>query len=260
LEIIKSEMVIGKVLLTSIEVDGKSDLVINHYINLEQLRKQWGEDSLLRAAKFSMHDTIPESYNKAQRKAFKLILTKFTEESSKIIQYTSEEESGVVKLSVSHKNEDFSIKLSGLILEGVRTFIRNYSAESLNENARVLSRKVDSIQTELASVRRKLARATDQSFSVFLNEDKVDLKALTVQEQILLAMYAEVQKNLETILFMGQSASTSSAVIVLDHPYSPIKPNKKSVIIYSIAGFIITGGLGFGFLLTRRWYKNLMAS
>jgi uncharacterized protein involved in exopolysaccharide biosynthesis len=259
-EVIKSEMVVGKVLLTSIEMDAQSDLVINHYIKLEELQNQWKKDTLLARAKFALQDTIPDVYNTAQRKAYKLILTKFINEKSSIIQQSFEKKSGVVKLSVNNKNEDFSIKVSGLILEGVRSFIRNYAAESLNNNVSILNKKVDSIQSELTTVRRKLARATDQSFSVFLNEDKVDLKALAVQEQILLTMYGEAQKNLETVLFMGQSASNSAAVIVLDRPYSPIKPDQKSVILYAVVGFILSGGLGFGFILTRRWYKNLMAS
>jgi uncharacterized protein involved in exopolysaccharide biosynthesis len=259
-EVIKSEMVVGKVLLTPIEVEDKSDLVINHYINLQDLKKQWEEDTLLIKAKFALADTIPETYNPAQRKAYKFILTNFINEKSTIIQHSFEKKSGVISLSVNNKNEDFSVKVSGLILEGVRSFIRNYAAESLNNNVEVLTKKVDSIQGELNSVRRRLARATDQSFSIFLNEDKVDLKALAVQEQILLTMYAEAQKNLETVLFMGQSASNSPAVIVLDHPYSPIKPEQKSILIYSIAGFILAGGFGFGFILIRRWYKNLMAT
>jgi hypothetical protein len=259
-EVIKSEMVVGKVLLTPIEVDGKSDLVINHFINLQELRKQWEDDTLLNKAKFASSDTIPETYNLSQRKAYKLILTNFINEKSKIIQHSFEKKSGVISLFVNNKNEDFSVRVSGLILEGVRSFIRSYAAESLNNNVAVLTKKVDSIQGELNSVRRKLAKATDQSFSVFLNEDKVDLKALAVQEQILLTMYGEAQKNLETVLFMGQSASNSAAVIVLDRPYSPIKPDQKSVILYAVVGFILSGGLGFGFILTRRWYKNLMAS
>ena len=58
-------------------------------------------------------------------------------------------------------------------------------------------KKVDSIQGELNSVRRQLARKTDQSLGLLLNEEKVDLKSLAVKEQILLTMYGEAQKNLE---------------------------------------------------------------
>jgi uncharacterized protein involved in exopolysaccharide biosynthesis len=95
---------------------------------------------------------------------------------------------------------------------------------------------------------------------LFLNEDKVDLKSLAVKEQILLTMYGEAQKNLETVLFMGQSASNATNITLLERPFSPIKPASKSKIIYSIAGFILTSFFAFVFILLRRWYKNLMAS
>jgi uncharacterized protein involved in exopolysaccharide biosynthesis len=127
-------------------------------------------------------------------------------------------------------------------------------------NVAILTKKVDSIQSELNSVRRQLARRTDQSMGIFLNEDKVDLKSLAEKEQILLTMYGEAQKNLETFLFMGQSASSSTALNLLDVPYSPLTPTKKSKVLFTLAGFFLASFFTFGFILIRRWYKNLMAS
>jgi uncharacterized protein involved in exopolysaccharide biosynthesis len=83
---------------------------------------------------------------------------------------------------------------------------------------------------------------------------------LAVKEQILLTMYGEAQKNLETFLFMGQTASSSTALNLLDVPYSPLTPTSKSKILYSGLGFFLASFFTFGFILIRRWYKNLMAS
>jgi uncharacterized protein involved in exopolysaccharide biosynthesis len=95
---------------------------------------------------------------------------------------------------------------------------------------------------------------------LLLNEDKVELKSLAVKEQILLTMYGEAQKNLETFLFMGQSASNATALNLLDAPFSPIKPSVKSKVLYTAAGFFLASFFCFGFILLRRWYKNIMAS
>jgi uncharacterized protein involved in exopolysaccharide biosynthesis len=95
---------------------------------------------------------------------------------------------------------------------------------------------------------------------IFLNEDKVDLKSLAVKEQILLTMYGEAQKNLETFLFMGQSAKSSTALNLLDVSYSPLTPTNKSKLLFTLAGFFLASFFTFGFILIRRWYKNLMTS
>jgi uncharacterized protein involved in exopolysaccharide biosynthesis len=255
-EVINSQMVVEKVLLSTIEIDGKSDLVINHYYKIQDFQREWEDEKSLSTVRFSTADTVPDLYNSAQRKVYKLILTRFTNEKSSIIQHSFEKKTGVFSMSVNNKNEEFSIKVSSLMLDGIRRFIKSYTTESLNNNVTVLNKKVDSIKSELHYVRKKLAKATDQSFSVFLNEDKVDLKTLAAQEQILLAMYVEAQKNLETILFMGQSASNAAAVIVLDRPYSPIRPIQKSILNYTIAGFFILGFVSFGLILFLRWFKK----
>ncbi|MEY4586488.1 MAG: hypothetical protein ACK4Y0_04155 [Bacteroidota bacterium] len=257
--VIGSEKVIGKVLLTSATIGDTNDLVINHYIRLGKLTEKWSKDIVLVKAKFTVADTIPEVFNFPQRKAFKAVLASFIGEKG-IVSKSFDKKSGIVSLDVTHADEDFAIELNRVIYNELKSFFQDQASESANMNVAILTKKVDSIQGELNSVRRQLARRTDQSMGIFLNEDKVDLKSLAVKEQILLTMYGEAQKNLETFLFMGQTASSSTALNLLDVPYSPLTPTSKSKILYSGLGFFLASFFTFGFILIRRWYKNLMAS
>jgi len=257
--VIGSEKVIGKVLLTSATIGDTKDLVINHFIRLGKLTEKWSKDTVLVKAKFTAADTIPEVFNFPQRKAFKGVLASFIGEKG-IIDKSFDRKSAIVSLDVSHADEDFAIELNRLIYNELKSFFQDQASESAKINVAILTKKVDSIQGELNSVRRQLARRTDQSMGIFLNEDKIDLKSLAVKEQILLTMYGEAQKNLETFLYMGQTASSSTALNLLDIPYSPLTPTSKSKILYSGLGFFLASFFTFGFVLIRRWYKNLMAS
>ena len=257
--VIGSEKIIGKVLLTNWSVNGAEDLIINHYIQLEGLAEKWSKDTTLSKAKFSLQDTVPVLFNYSQRKAYKAVMSALIGEKG-IVGKSFDKKTGIISMEVTFKNEDFSIELNELIYSELKNFIRDQASETASMNSAVLTKKVDSIQAELNGVRRQLARKTDQSMGLLLNEDKVDLKSLAVKEQILLTMYGEAQKNLETVLFMGQSASNATNITLLDRPFSPIKPTSKSKIIYSITGFILTSFFAFGFILIHRWYKNLMAS
>ena len=258
--VIGSEKVIGKVLLSKIQVKGVTDLVINHYVNLNKdLQKAWSKDTVLAKARFTATDSLPELFDFPQRKAFKSVLAAFIGDKEQLVSKTFDKKTGIISLIVSHPNEEFAIEVNRLIFDELKLFMREQSSETANMNVELLTKKVDSIQGELNGVRRALARRTDQSIGLLLNEDKVELKSLAVKEQILLTMYGEAQKNLETFLFMGQSASNAAALNLLDAPYSPLTPVSKSKVLFSLAGFFLASFLCFAFILLRRWYKNVMA-
>jgi uncharacterized protein involved in exopolysaccharide biosynthesis len=258
--IISSDRVMGKVLLSTVLIEEKSDLVINHFINLnKRLKASWAKDTALAKARFIPADTIPQYFNFPQRKAYKSVLASFSGEKG-IVSKNFDKKTGIISLTVTHANEEFAIEVNRLIYDELKLFMREQSSETANMNVELLTKKVDSIQGELSGVRRALARRTDQSMGLLLNEDKVELKSLAVKEQILLTMYGEAQKNLETFLFMGQSASNATALNLLDAPFSPIKPFVKSKVLYTAAGFFLASFFCFGFILLRRWYKNVMAS
>jgi uncharacterized protein involved in exopolysaccharide biosynthesis len=265
--VIGSDRVMGKVLLSTVLIEEKSDLVINHFINLNKnLKASWAKDTALAKARFTPADTIPQFFNFPQRKAYKSVLASFSGEKGivsgekGIVSKDFDKKTGIISLTVTHTNEEFAIEVNRLIYDELKLFMREQSSETANMNVELLTKKVDSIQGELSGVRRALARRTDQSMGLLLNEDKVELKSLAVKEQILLTMYGEAQKNLETFLFMGQSASNATALNLLDAPFSPIKPFVKSKVLYTAAGFFLASFFCFGFILLRRWYKNVMAS
>ena len=54
--VIGSEKVIGKVLLSQVEIGGNKDLVLNHYLKLEKLAEKWKKDTILSKAQFSVTD------------------------------------------------------------------------------------------------------------------------------------------------------------------------------------------------------------
>ena len=257
--VISTEKIIGQVLLTNWVINNQKDLVINHFIRLDKLTEKWKEDTALAKVQFIVTDTVPALFNFPQRKAYKAVMAALVGEKG-IVGKSFDKKTGIVSLDVTFKDEDFAIEVNRLIYEQLKNFVRDQASETASLNTAVLIKKVDSIQVELNAVRRQLARKTDQSLGLLLNEDKVDLKSLAVKEQILLTMYGEAQKNLEMVLFMGQSASNATNITLLDRPFSPIKPIKRSKILFALAGFFLASFFTFGFILIRRWYKNFMAS
>jgi uncharacterized protein involved in exopolysaccharide biosynthesis len=257
IELIGSDRIIGNAILKEAEVNGKKDLLINHYINLQKYRDKWEKDTVLNRVKYP-RKIIFSDLNFPQRKAIKIIISSLIgkDNQSKLIAKSFDKKSGVVSLSVQYKNEDFAIKLTNAIYKEVIDFYSDQSLAATSYNVQILTKKADSIKIELDATRRYFARNTDQALGLLLQEDKVENKNLAFKENMLSLMYAEVQKNLETLKYI--EASSMPSFIIIDQPYSPIRPELKSKIFFSFIGFILFSFFLFGFILIKNLFFKLI--
>jgi uncharacterized protein involved in exopolysaccharide biosynthesis len=257
IELIGSDRIIGNAILKEAEVNGERDLLVNHYINLQGYRKKWGEDSLLNKVKYPS-GILFSDLNFPQRKAIKIVISSLIgkDNDSKLIAKSFNKKSGVVTLGVTHKNEDFAIQLTNSIYQEVIEFYSDQSLAATSNNVQVLTKKADSIRSELDATRREFARNSDQALGLLLQEDKVENKSLSFKENMLSLMFAEVQKNLETLRYIEASSMPSFSII--DQPYSPIRPSKKGKFILSFIGLFLGGIVSFGFYLVRYWYLQII--
>ncbi len=259
IEIASSDRIVGSALLSEVQIEGKNEILANSLIRINNLHKNWEKDSLLNGITFNNQDSSIESMAFPKRKAIKMLeALLIPKKGDGIITKSYDKKSGVVTLSATHTNEDFAIVLTKEIYNKLRDFYVEQMITSAANNVLVLQKKVDSIKFELSRVQSSYARTTDQSFGLLFQEDKVELRKLAVREQMLLAMYSEAQKNLETFKFMNDSAIPTLTVI--DMPYSPLKKIQPNKILFTIGGTFIGAFLTFLFIAICRWYKNLMAS
>lgn len=254
LAIMDSERIIGETLFKQVIVNGKKDLVINHFINIEEIRDDWKKDTILDGVKFDAVNVKAENLSLPQRKGYKYVINMFIGEKAKIISKSYDKKSGVFELVIESKNEDFAVEFSKLVFERLEQFLYLQSLTASGKNVAILSSKIDSIKNELNYVQNALARRNDRTLGLLMQEDKVDQKKLMMKEQMLTIMFGEAQKNLETFRFINESVSKNLDII--EYPFSPIKPNEKSPIKFSIIFFILFGFCGLSFLITKKWIQS----
>lgn len=254
LAIIGSERIVGAALLKPIIVDNQSDLAINHFIRIQELHKAWKKDSSLNNFTFSKINLKQENFDFTYRKAFRSILNMFVGDKSNILTKSFEKKSGVFDLSINTKNENFSIEFCKLLYKELEQFMYSQSIAVSGKNVAVLTNKIDSIKSELNAVQNALARNTDRTLGLLMQEDRVDQKKMMMKEQMLTIMYGEAQKNLETFRFLNESTVVGLEVIAA--PFSPIKPIQKSVVKYTIFGFVLFGFFGLIYIYLRIWLKE----
>lgn len=243
IELIGTEKVVANALLTTSAVNAKEDLLINHYMRLHELPEKWQKDSILSHVTFSKQDRF-ETFNFGQRMAFKKIYKAMVSLNSNdgIITRSLAKKTAIITITAIHFNEEFAIALAKAMYMQLTDFYVNEVIASTRRNVQILTHKSDSIRNELEQTRRAYAQNTDKTLGILLQQNKVENKSLAVRENMLTLMYAEVQKNLETLKFMEESSAPSFSVI--DMPYSPIDPSLKSRVKYGLFGAFV-----FAFLL-----------
>jgi uncharacterized protein involved in exopolysaccharide biosynthesis len=257
IELIGSDRIIGNAILKEVEVNGKIDLLVNHYIDIQGYKKLWVKDSLLKKVEYPK-GVLFSDLDLPQRKAIKIIISSLIgkDNTSKLIAKSFDKKSGVVTLGVTFKNEDFAIQLTNSIYLEVIEFYSDQSLAATSNNVQVLAQKADSIRRELDATRRAFAKNSDQALGLLLQEDKVENRSLSFKESMLSLMYAEVQKNLETVRYIEASSIPSFSII--DQPFSPIRPIQKNKLFWSLASALLSSLMIFIILLLTRWYKKIV--
>ena len=254
IELLGSDQIIGKALLKTGVIEGKSDLYANHLIKIANLSSKWEKDTVLVQAKFN-DDIVFDQLNYPQRKAIK-ILTSMLIGPNGILQKSFDKKSGVISTSVVYTHEELAIQLTKALYEELVTFYTNESVSSIASKVEVVRKKVDSIQGALNFTQQVSAVKSDQGLGLLLQQDRMDQKRLGLKESVLTLMYGEAQKNLEQLNFI--LATTSPSFNIIDQPYSPIKPVRKSKVVFGLIGFVLSGMFIFIFIWVRIWFRTLL--
>ncbi len=251
-----AEQIVGKALFTPAQVNGKQDLLINHFIQLEKLNEGWHQDSVLHkisSFKPAVYEVKALSY--AERKAlFQIIGIVVGEES--ILQRDYDKKTGIISLQLNYWNEDFAIALSQAVYQELVNFHTFDSYDKISFNLRNVKNKLDSIRNALLTAQMSSAKKSDQTLGLIMQEDQVAQKSLNIRENMLIAMLGEAQKNYETLFLMQQSTKPNFTII--NEPYSPITPSRKNKILFALVPFflLIVGSI---FLLRIRIFlANLL--
>ncbi len=260
IELAGSEKIIGKALYAVADINGKNGMLINHFIQLEELQKGWGKDSILSQVKFVPIAYSIEQLSYGQRKALFSILGQIVggEESTSIgvLSREYDKKTGLISLSVNHWNEEFAIALSRAVYKELIDFYTYDSYDNMSLNVRNVKNKLDSIRSALYATQMASAKKSDQALGLIMREDQVEQKSLNIKEQMLIAMLGEAQKNYETLSMMQRSSKPDFTLI--REPFSPLTPKAKSKLLYSLGPLFFIAFASIALLRIRILFKSFI--
>ena len=238
LEISRSNKILDQVVLDSAIIDGVSDLIGNHIIEIYEYHERWKKDTLLNNFKFTQNLKPSLKLNSALKKITDALRGSKSEPGLKsLLSISYDDESTVISILGKTKNPELSIALSKSWYDKILRFYILKSTERQQKTLDQLVEKGDSIYGLLLQSEYEVAKESDR-MGLIKAKDNLPSAQRFRELNVYSAMYAEVLKNRETADFLLKNQMPFFQRI--DIPILPIDKDKKiGWIIWIIIGGIM---------------------
>ena len=249
LELLKSRGVIENTLLQNIKVNGKEDLLIEHYLELNKFKESWLENDDFDG--ISYHDNSTFIHDSISGRVWRNIIQ------NKLIIELESDESNIITLSYLSVNDEFAKGfVESLIGEMSKMYISHQTAQA-NNTLDFLQNRADSVFSELEIAEEDFARIKDINQRIVKASGRLKELQLMRRVEVLNAMYLEIVKNLELskITLLNQTP----IINIIDEPILPLEEDKKSKTLAGLLGGFLGGFLSLFFFIFRKLFKDALA-
>lgn len=252
IEFLKSRSMIEKTLLTRVQFEEGSDLLVNRYVTYNGLRKKWANKPHLKDVQFK--DTVGIYLQDSLMAEFYDAILK-----GNLVIGKPDKKYNILAVEMETPDEFFSKAFVETLIANASDFYIQTRTQKAQENLAVLTQQVDSVRRELNEAIGGVASATDanpnpnralqQSLRVGSQRRTVDVQANT-------AILTELVKNQE--LARITLRNEKPVIQVLDKPIRPLKHDKIGKATAIVVGGFLGGFLICLLLVLRRIYRLIM--
>jgi hypothetical protein len=246
LTLMKSRRIVEEVLLSPVNVNGDSVLLIDQYVGTwPDLKESW--DSL---GLYPM--TGRACCSNAQDSALGIIIYGITEKMLGVSKI--DEEQSFVTVSYTGHDEVFAGHFVELLTQKATEFYIASKMANSHTNIAKLQNRVDSVSAELQIAMVGYASAQDQNSFTVQSTAKVPSVQKQMKVTMLTTLYGELVKNLE--LSKTMAAREEPLITIIDRPHYPLRV-RESKLKSAVFGGIIGGFLTVLFFAGREFLREL---
>ena len=248
IELLKSRGVIQKALLQKSKVNDKTDLLIEHYLELNMMKAEWKEIDYLKSISFSgnityLHDSI-----------IGLIWKEIIENDLNINLQT--EKANIIKLSYASLNQEFAKAfVESLIGEMSKMYISHQTLK-VNNTLDFLQKRADSVFIELQNAEEDYARVKDINQRIVKASGRLKELQLMREVEVLNTMYLELIKNLE--ISKMTLLNKTPIINILDKPILPLEDDSYSTVLVVILGALLGAFASISFFVLKKLFKDAL--
>ena len=225
IELLKSRLVLNKALMKKYNVNEKDDLLINHYLEINNYKKEWRENDV---KVIDFNEEIKFEHDSIMRIVWKEIVN------DNLLIEIDKNESNIITLTFNSINEKFSKYFAESLIQEMSSLYISHQTKQAMNTLSFLQDRADSVFKELKNSEQEYARIKDINQRIVKASGRLKELRLMREVEVLNTMYLEIVKNLEIskITLLNQTP----IINIIDTPILPLKKEESSLIIFSILG------------------------
>jgi hypothetical protein len=247
IELYKSRIMLEKALLTSVNINGKKQLLIDRYINFNHLNDKWKQKGELANINFNGN---PENFNRKQDSIITDLIDLFNKKMLDVDKI--DKKLSIIGVNVTSNDELFAKAFTNVLVGAVNNFYLKTKTKKNDQNVQILQHQTDSIKNVLNSSINGVASANDATPNAnpLLSTLRVPSQRRQIDVQASTAIYAEIVKNLE--LAKISLRQETPLIQLIDQPTLPLFKNKTSKPKAFIIGMLLSLFITIGVLITKK--------
>jgi hypothetical protein len=248
MELYRSDRMLEETLLSPFD---NEKLLVDRFIEFEELEKKWASTIDLSALKFS---ASKESHGVKQDSVLKEIAKVIREKQLVVVK--PDRKLSIIQVNVSSKDEAFAKLFNETLVSKVNTFYLETKTKKTGENLRILQLQADSVRTILDASLGNLAAEQDRipNANPLLSAATVNGRRKQIDVQTSAAVFQEIVKNLE--LAKINHRINSPLIQLIDSPKFPLERTEIRLVKGMVYGGFSLGFLALALLYLRRLYQK----
>ena len=233
IELLKSRKVIESTLSKSCIVNNEEDILLNHYISINNMIEDGENISFFSSSKDSITNII-----------WKEIID------FKIDLSYQNDEANILNLTYTSINSEFAKNFTELLVEEISQMYSHYQTEKTRNSLKNLELRSDSIFRELKNSERNFARVKDRNLRVINASGRLDEIQYMREVQVLNAIYLELIKNTELVKM--NLLNETPIIQLIDVPVLPLEYSNRSSKLFWVFSFSFLALFLVSFLIILR--------
>jgi uncharacterized protein involved in exopolysaccharide biosynthesis len=258
IELMKSRKIVEKALFNPIALNGKSLSLAQHYINFNELNKDWDEKPLLKDIEF-VPDADRSKFTLQQDSILGKIYENIAGANGLLSVMQKDKKISIINIEVKSTNELFSKAFTESIAQEVSSYYIEIKSKKARQNMEILQHQTDSIRTELNGAITGVAAAADNTFG--LNPAMMVRKTPGTRRQVDVQANTAILTQLVTNLEMAKVSlrKETPLIQVIDRPILPLKKEKVGKLKSLILGSFLAGFLTGLVLIFKKLFAGILA-
>jgi len=256
-ELMKSRLLVEKVLLEPIIINGKTISLAEYYIQINELREGWGEKPALKNLQF-LPNADRSNFTLQQDSILqKIYISLIDKEHLSIMQ--KDKKATIISIEVTSENELFSKIFCESIAKETSDFYIETKSKKSKINVDVLQRQVDSVRNALSGAITSVASESDNVYNLNpafnIKGTPSKRRQIDVQANTAILTNLVVQLELAKITLRKETP----LIQLIDKPILPLLKERVSRLKSLITGGILAGFLIVLYLVFGRLYNKNFA-